>query len=164
MITLALKLAVLLSVLLPCEAELLFVGDAMAHGPQLRAALQPDGTYDFTPCFDALRTEISGADYAVVNLETPVSGGNYSGYPMFNAPDSYVDALRDAGFDLFLTANNHTLDRGDAGLKKNYPPPRLTRPRPFRHIRKCNRTQPAPSHDSGSQRLQSRDAELHLRY
>lgn len=118
MITLALKLAVLLSVLLPCEAELLFVGDAMAHGPQLRAALQPDGTYDFTPCFDALRTEISGADYAVVNLETPVSGGNYSGYPMFNAPDSYVDALRDAGFDLFLTANNHTLDRGDAGLKK----------------------------------------------
>lgn len=118
MITLALKLAVLLSVLLPCEAELLFVGDAMAHGPQLRAALQPDGTYDFTSCFDALRTEISGADYAVVNLETPVSGGNYSGYPMFNAPDSYVDALRDAGFDLFLTANNHTLDRGDAGLKK----------------------------------------------
>lgn len=118
MITLALKLAVLLSVLLPCEAELLFVGDAMAHGPQLRAALQPDGTYDFTPCFDALRTEIGGADYAVVNLETPVSGGNYSGYPMFNAPDSYVDALRDAGFDLFLTANNHTLDRGDAGLKK----------------------------------------------
>jgi len=118
MITLALKLAVLLSVLLPCEAELLFVGDAMAHGPQLRAALQPDGTYDFTPCFDALRTEISEADYAVVNLETPVSGGNYSGYPMFNAPDSYVDALRDAGFDLFLTANNHTLDRGDAGLKK----------------------------------------------
>lgn len=118
MITLALKLAVLLSVLLPCEAELLFVGDAMAHGPQLRAALQPDGSYDFTPCFDALRTEISGADYAVVNLETPVSGGNYSGYPMFNAPDSYVDALRDAGFDLFLTANNHTLDRGDAGLKK----------------------------------------------
>lgn len=118
MVTLALKLAVLLSVLLPCEAELLFVGDAMAHGPQLRAALQPDGTYDFTPCFDALRTEISGADYAVVNLETPVSGGNYSGYPMFNAPDSYVDALRDAGFDLFLTANNHTLDRGDAGLKK----------------------------------------------
>lgn len=118
MITLALKLAVLLSVLLPCEAELLFVGDAMAHGPQLRAALQPDGTYDFTPCFDALRPEISGADYAVVNLETPVSGGKYSGYPMFNAPDSYVDALRDAGFDLSLTANNHTLDRGDSGLRK----------------------------------------------
>ena len=118
MIELALKLALLLNILVPQEAELLFVGDAMAHGPQLRAALQPDGTYDFNPCFDRLRHEISGADYAVVNLETPVSGGKYSGYPMFNAPDSYVEALRDAGFDLFLTANNHTLDRGDAGLRK----------------------------------------------
>ncbi len=37
---------------------------------------------------------------------------------MFNAPDSYVEALRDAGFDLFLTANNHTLDRGETGLRK----------------------------------------------
>lgn len=118
MLTLALKIAIFLTTLVPQEAELLFVGDAMAHSPQLRAALQSDGTYDFNPCFEALRPEIQGADYAVVNLETPVSGGEYSGYPMFNAPDSYVDALRDAGFDLFLTANNHTLDRGDNGLKK----------------------------------------------
>lgn len=118
MIELALKLALLLNSLVPQEAELLFVGDAMAHGPQLRAALQPDGSYNFNPCFDRLRHEISGADYAVVNLETPVSGGKYSGYPMFNAPDSYVEALRDAGFDLFLTANNHTLDRGETGLRK----------------------------------------------
>lgn len=117
MIELALKLALLLNSLVPQEAELLFVGDAMAHGPQLRAALQPDGSYNFNPCFDRLRHEISGADYAVVNLETPVSGGKYSGYPMFNAPDSYVEALRDAGFDLFLTANNHTLDRRDRGLR-----------------------------------------------
>lgn len=118
MIELALKLALLLNSLVPQEAELLFVGDAMAHEPQLRAALQPDGSYNFNPCFDRLRHEISGADYAVVNLETPVSGGKYSGYPMFNAPDSYVEALRDAGFDLFLTANNHTLDRGETGLRK----------------------------------------------
>ena len=118
MLSLALILAGLLSAAFPQEAELLFVGDAMAHGPQLRAAMQADGSYDFHPCFEMLKPQISGADYAVVNLETPVSGGRYSGYPQFNAPDSYVEALRDAGFDLFLTANNHMLDRGDHGLVK----------------------------------------------
>lgn len=118
MYQLGLFLATMLTTLFPREAELLFVGDAMAHSPQLRAALQADGTYDFNPCFEMLKPQIQAADYAVVNLETPVSGGSYSGYPQFNAPDSYVDALRDAGFDLFLTANNHTLDRGPRGLRK----------------------------------------------
>ncbi|MDE7142724.1 MAG: CapA family protein, partial [Muribaculaceae bacterium] len=74
--------------------------------------------YDYSDCFTPVADIISGADFAVVNLETPVAGGHYSGYPCFNAPDSYVEALRDAGFDLFLTANNHTLDRRDKGLKR----------------------------------------------
>ena len=52
----------------------------------------------------------------MVNLETPLGGKPYSGYPCFSAPDSYADALTDAGFDLMLTANNHTLDRRDRGL------------------------------------------------
>lgn len=53
------------------------------------------------------------------NLEVPLGGGkNYSGYPCFSAPDSYAIALKDAGFDLFLTANNHCLDRLDRGLRR----------------------------------------------
>ena len=34
----------------------------------------------------------------------------------FNAPDTYADAMKKAGFKLLSTANNHTFDRGYAGL------------------------------------------------
>ncbi len=96
--------------------NLTFVGDAMQHAPQITAAQQPDGTYDYSPCFENLRADIMSADLAVVNLECPLGGKPYTGYPCFSAPDSYAQALRDVGFDLFLTANNHCLDRRDKGL------------------------------------------------
>lgn len=98
------------------EATLLFAGDAMMHQMQIDVARRSDGSYDYSQCFAGIKPLVSDADYAVVNLETPVAGGRYSGYPCFNAPDTYVDALKRAGFDMFLTANNHTLDRHDAGL------------------------------------------------
>ena len=98
------------------EAEIVFAGDAMMHQGQIDAARRSDGSYDFTGYFDAVDGFVMSADYAVVNLETPTSKPPYSGYPCFNAPDSYIDALSTAGFDLFLTANNHTLDRHDKGL------------------------------------------------
>ncbi len=99
------------------EAELVFVGDAMQHVAQRDAARTGRDTYDFSKCFEAITPIVSEADYAVVNLETPVGPGPYSGYPCFNASPSYVDALSGAGFDLFLTANNHTLDRNARGLR-----------------------------------------------
>ena len=98
------------------QATLVFAGDAMMHQGQLDAAYRTGGDYDFSGYFDAVAPWISAADYAVVNLETPVAGPKYSGYPCFNAPDKYVDALIEAGFDMMLTANNHTLDRRDRGL------------------------------------------------
>ncbi|MCM1517948.1 MAG: CapA family protein [Pseudoflavonifractor sp.] len=98
------------------EAEILFAGDAMQHQGQLDAARRAIGVYDYSGCFDAVAPYIKGADYAVVNLETPLGYRNFSGYPCFNAPASYAKALHDAGFDLMLTANNHCLDRRDAGV------------------------------------------------
>ena len=98
--------------------ELTFVGDAMQHAPQITAAQQPDGTYDYAPCFQYLEDDIRGADLAVVNLECPLGGKPYTGYPCFSAPDSYAQRLKDVGFDLFLTANNHCLDRRDKGLMR----------------------------------------------
>lgn len=95
--------------------DLLFVGDAMQHQAQLDQALAEGNgsTYDYSDCFTLIAPEITAADYAVVNLEVPLGGGpRYSGYPCFSAPDSYAQALIDAGFDLFLTANNHCLDSG----------------------------------------------------
>jgi poly-gamma-glutamate synthesis protein (capsule biosynthesis protein) len=35
---------------------------------------------------------------------------------MFNTPDSYSEALRDAGVNLMSTANNHTNDKREAGI------------------------------------------------
>ena len=103
------------------KATLYFVGDAMQHRPQLWNAknIGQNGEYDFSNYYTLLQPVIESADYAVVNLETPLGGGgDYSGYPRFSAPDSYAAALKDAGFDLFLTANNHILDRGDYGLRR----------------------------------------------
>ena len=49
----------------------------------------------------------------------PLGGGpDYTGYPCFSAPDSYAQALKDAGFDMFLTANNHCLDRRDKAARR----------------------------------------------
>lgn len=98
------------------QAEIVFAGDAMQHQAQLDAARRSNGNYDYTGCFEEIAPFVETADYAVVNLETPIGGSNYSGYPCFNAPISYAKALKDAGFDLMLTANNHTLDRRDRGV------------------------------------------------
>lgn len=98
------------------QAEIIFAGDAMQHQAQLDAARQTDGTYDYNACFEAVAPLIQAADYAVVNLETPVGESNFTGYPCFNSPISFAHALKNAGFNLMLTANNHTLDRRDKGL------------------------------------------------
>ncbi len=104
----------------PVGADLVFVGDAMQHQGQLDQALSEGGgkDYDYSKCFSLIAPDIISADYAVCNLEVPLAGGpDYSGYPCFSAPDSYAKALKDAGFDLMLTANNHCLDRRDKGAR-----------------------------------------------
>lgn len=106
----------------PDTVTLLFAGDAMTHQAQLDRARELAGGkgYDFSDCFSLIAPTVKAADYAVVNLETPLGGdkAGFTGFPCFSAPDSYAAALQDAGFDLFLTANNHTLDRGDRGLRR----------------------------------------------
>lgn len=99
----------------PAGATVLFAGDAMQHQAQLdQALIEGDGKrYDYSECFRWIAPVVTEADYAVVNLEVPLGGGpRYSGYPCFSAPDSYAQALADAGFDMMLTSNNHCLDSG----------------------------------------------------
>lgn len=98
--------------------DLTFVGDAMQHGPQIRAAQRTDGSYDYSPCFSLIANDIADADFALVNLECPLGGKPYSGYPCFSAPDEFANHLQRVGFDFVATANNHCLDRRDAGLKR----------------------------------------------
>lgn len=100
------------------EVSLVFAGDAMQHIAQVNSAKRAGDVYDYSECFTEVKDYVSSADYAVVNFETTLGGKPYTGYPCFSTPDSYADALADVGFDLFLNANNHTLDRGYKGLIK----------------------------------------------
>lgn len=97
------------------EVDFVFFGDAMQHSKQYEVARRADGTYDYSACFKHVQSDIEEADYAVVNLECSLGGAPYSGYPCFSAPDEYAKQLQTVGFDLFLTANNHCLDRRDKG-------------------------------------------------
>ena len=100
------------------RATVLSAGDLMTHLPIVRSG-QEDNTYDHSYIFDLIRPYVSAADYAVVNLETTLSGTDgkeYTGYPKFNAPDSFASAAYLGGFDMMLTANNHCYDYGTDGL------------------------------------------------
>ena len=95
--------------------EILFAGDLMQHQSQLNAAHTPEGLYSYSPCFNYIRNEVSGAHLAIANLETTIGNKRYAGYPSFCAPDSFLYAAKGAGFDVLLFANNHCLDRGGRG-------------------------------------------------
>ncbi len=59
------------------------------------------------------------ADLAMINYETTVSyNGQYTGYPTFSSPESSVEAIKNSGFDVIATANNHAFDKGFKGIDK----------------------------------------------
>lgn len=100
------------------QVTLLFVGDLMQHQAQIDAAHRGDGSYDYRHCFSLVSERIRKADVAIGNLEVTMGGEPYRGYPQFSAPDEYLYALRDVGFDILATANNHSLDRHRRGLER----------------------------------------------
>ncbi len=93
-------------------------GDTLLHQSVLNSAWNGE-EYDFNSIFDEVRSYWSSLDYMIVNLETTFGGteyGDYSAYPTFNSPDSFADALVNAGVDMVLTANNHMNDTGESGM------------------------------------------------
>ena len=98
--------------------RLLFVGDMMQHQGQINAALTANRGYDYSSCFKYVKDEINRADLAIANLEVTLGGKPYTGYPAFSAPDEFLTAIRDAGFNVLVTANNHSLDRGKKGVER----------------------------------------------
>ena len=97
--------------------HIVFCGDIMTHGNQIRAAKRKDGTHDFSHYFDNTRSYIQAADLAVCNCETTMAGGDaYTGYPRFNTPDALADAIKGAGFSVVATANNHSYDSKCTGI------------------------------------------------
>lgn len=96
-------------------------GDILLHNAVIRSGYdQKTGTYNYDSIFSVFSAFVSGVDYAVANLEVTLCGDDngypYDGYPCFNSPDAIVDAAKAAGFDMLLTANNHSYDTGIKGL------------------------------------------------
>lgn len=95
------------------------VGDIMMHNTQIQAGYQPQlGTYDFSSFFTKVTPFLQTSDFVIGNLETTLGKDpkQYSGYPRFNSPAILAQNLKEAGFDLLTTANNHCLDKGISGL------------------------------------------------
>jgi len=94
------------------------VGDLMCHSPQYNYARVNSDSFDFNPVYREVKKYLSKSDFVFGNLETVTAGKSkgYSGYPFFNTPDEYITALYNAGFHLLTTSNNHSLDKGEAGV------------------------------------------------
>lgn len=101
------------------EASLIAIGDIMTHSPQLSGAYDAETkSYSFDSYFIEIAPYLSG-DWVIGNLETTLAGEEnrgYSGYPQFNSPDELADTLKNAGFNILTTANNHSMDRREEGV------------------------------------------------
>ncbi len=99
--------------------SLMFVGDIMGHDSQINSAYDPVAKkYDYSSCFQFIKPYIEGADLAIGNLEVTLAGPPHKGYPQFSSPDALAQTLKDIGFDVLVTANNHCVDRGKKGLER----------------------------------------------
>ncbi len=96
---------------------LLAASDNLFHITIINTHKQGD-IYDFSPIYFEIKDLAENADLAFINQETVMAGEafGYSGYPLFNTPQSLAAALTDTGFDIINIANNHTMDMGEKGL------------------------------------------------
>ena len=96
-------------------------GDILFHDLVIQSGYNSaTGTYNYDEIFPFFSQYVSKMDYAVANLEVTLCGSDngyaYKGYPCFNSPDAVADALKKAGFDMLLTANNHSYDTRNVGF------------------------------------------------
>ena len=101
----------------PAVATISAQGDLLIHGGIIKTSAVSEG-YDFSANFRYLAPYLEGYDYSIANLETTFGGDDfpYQGWPQFNVPDPFGDAVVDAGFDMLLTSNNHCYDTLESGM------------------------------------------------
>ncbi|MDO5016281.1 MAG: CapA family protein [Eubacteriales bacterium] len=92
------------------RATIAMVGDVLIHQSLLNSAARPDGSFEFAPLFRYMKPMIQGVDLAAFDMEGVLKGPPYAGYPSFSVPESIAFELKDAGFDLAISANNHAMD------------------------------------------------------
>lgn len=94
----------------PDTISISVIGDVMMHTKQLN--------YDYSQFLEEIRNKLSDSDLSIANMEFALGGKPYTGYPAFSAPDGYAEYVADCGVDVFLTANNHILDKGKSGIER----------------------------------------------
>lgn len=101
------------------KISLIFIGDFMGHKDQIDAAYDSyTKTYDYYGSFLYMKKYLSDADFTLGNLEVVLGVKPYSGYPQFSSPPAYAEAIKDAGVDVLVTANNHSCDKYRKGVEK----------------------------------------------
>lgn len=85
------------------------------------AGEEGDGTYDYAPIYEPVRSYVESADLAYVKEETHLGGDDIGprGYPSYNTTDEMADALVETGFDLVGSATNHAYDWGSYGANEH---------------------------------------------
>ncbi|MCI5972881.1 MAG: CapA family protein [Anaerococcus sp.] len=101
------------------KVKLKFFGDTMAHLGQIQYAYSyGEGDYDFSNQFAYISDFVKDSDLSITNYETTSNPNReYAGFPAFNAPPVYLKNIKDAGFDVVTTANNHSLDTDEEGVQ-----------------------------------------------
>lgn len=89
------------------------IGDILLHHP-----LFTYDNYDFA--FAGVKDKLIGIDFLLANQESMPGGEELglTGYPSFNSPKHIIRDLKANGVDMVSIANNHTIDRKEAGLRK----------------------------------------------
>jgi len=93
------------------RAKLIAVGDIMVKTKMTRE--------NTGHLFDDISQPLRDADIAFGNLEGPADPQRkLSAFPHYNFRPEIVELLKQTGFDVFSTANNHSLDQGLEGLEQ----------------------------------------------
>ena len=99
--------------------KILATGDIMYHNPQINHSRKLAGSegYDFSEDFENIKEFMKDSDLTIGNFEsTSTTERDYQGYPLFNTPPQVLDEVKEMGFDVLATCNNHTLDSNVKGI------------------------------------------------
>lgn len=93
-------------------------GDILIHSTVLNAAHKSGTEYNFKDMFKYVKEYLDECDLSTVNAEFSIgTAEQYNSAEMvFRVPETVLDALQYAGFDVATTANNHTNDGGESGF------------------------------------------------
>ncbi len=97
--------------------RMLATGDWIAHDA-INEVAKSDGSYDYSSMTSGFRQHFRESDINFCNVATLAGGEQFgvSGYPVFNAPTSWLDAMNSLGCNLYNTGTNHTNDKGQGPI------------------------------------------------